>query len=65
MEWAERFGLLDIPVLSVPEEDQVYPESESWRYDRNMGPGTVTHLGPDMRVLSADEDRMDPSGFLD
>jgi hypothetical protein len=56
---------VDIPVLSVPEEDQVYPDAESWRYDRDMGPGTITHLGPDLRVLSADDYQMDPGVFLE
>jgi hypothetical protein len=57
--------LQDIPVLSVPAEDQVYPSGETWRYDHNMGIGTVSWLGPDMRVLSADEHITDPSVFLD
>jgi hypothetical protein len=52
-------------VLSVPEGDQVYPDAESWRYDRDMGPGTITHLGPDLRVLSADDYQMDPGVFLE
>lgn len=52
-------------MLSVPEDDQVYPDAESWRYDRDMGVGTVTWLGPDMRVLSADEHQIDPAVFLD
>jgi hypothetical protein len=57
--------LLDIPVLSVDEADNVYPEGETWRYDWNMGPGTITHLAPDMSVLSADEHQTDPSVYLD
>jgi hypothetical protein len=65
LEWADRFGLEDIPVLSVPEADQVYPDAESWRYDRNMGVGTISWLGPDMAVISADEHLTDPSLFLD
>ena len=64
-EWVEQFDLQTIPVLCVPDEDQVYPDAESWRYDRNMGPGTITWLGPDMRVLSADEHQTDPAVFLD
>jgi len=64
-EWVDQFGLEDIPVLSVAEEDYVYPESEAWRYDRNMGVGTISWLGPDMRVLSADEHLTDPELFLD
>jgi hypothetical protein len=56
--------LQDIPVLSVPAEDQVYPSGETWRYDHNMGIGTVTWLGPDMRILSADEHITDPAVFL-
>ena len=63
-EWVDEFGLTSIPVLSVPDEDQVYPGGESWRYDWNMGPGTITWLAPDMSVLSADEHRTDPGEFL-
>ncbi len=51
-------------MLSVPEEDQVYPDGESWRYDWDMGPGTITHLAPDMSVLSADDYQSDPGVFL-
>jgi hypothetical protein len=57
--------LLDIPVLSVDEADLEYPGGESWRYDWNMGPGTITWLAPDMSVLSADEHQTDPGVFLD
>ncbi len=65
MEWAERFGLQDVPVLSVDEEDLLYPDGEGWTYDHNMGVGTITHLGPDMRVLSADKHELDPGVWLD
>ena len=51
-------------MLSVDEADLVYPDGEVWRYDRNMGVGTITHLAPDMSVLSADEHVTDPGVFL-
>ncbi len=52
-------------MLSVDEADLEYPGGESWRYDWNMGPGTITWLAPDMSVLSADEHQTDPGVFLD
>ncbi len=64
-EWADEFGLVTVPVLSVPEEDQAYPESLYLRFELDMGPGTVVHLGPDMSLLSIDDYEMDPGVFMD
>ncbi len=63
-EWVDQFGLETIPVLSVDEADLVYPDGEVWRYDRNMGVGTISWLAPDMSLISADEHLTDPELFL-
>lgn len=63
--FAEEFGLDDVPALTVPPEDQEFPDSEYYLYDRDMGVQTIVHLAPDMSVLSSDEYIYDPAQFLD
>jgi len=65
VEWASYFGLEDIPVLAIPDAENAYPDGEAMRYRRGLGPATVVHLAPDMRLSSSDEGILDPGVFLD
>jgi len=62
--FSEEFELADVPALTVPVQDQQYPESETYRYERDLGVQTVVHLAPDLSVLSSDEYIFDPGEFL-
>ena len=57
MLWAEDHGMRDIPVLDAWDFN-IWPQFEAV-----LGNPSITHLGPDMRVLSMDEGIADPTVF--
>lgn len=60
VEFATEYDHRTVPALSVPEEDQTYPESELWRLQHQMAGGWVVHIGKGARVVSIGEDAWDP-----
>ena len=58
-DWAEDAGMDSIPVLDAH-------AFESWApYEIDFGTPSITHIGPDMRILSIDDGVVDPSVFFE
>ena len=57
--WASDAGMETIPVLDA------HNFSDWGAFEIDFGTPSITHIGPDMRILSIDEDIRDPSAFLE
>lgn len=58
-QWASDAGMETIPVLDAH-------NFSSWgAFEVDFGTPSITHIAPDMTVLSIDEDIRDPSQFLE
>lgn len=59
MDWVQEAGMNTIPVLDAHDFAQ-------WgAFEIDFGTPSITHIGPDLRILSIDEGLSDPSSFLD
>ena len=59
MDWVEEAGMNTIPVLDAH-------NFEHWgAFELDFGTPSITHIGPDLRILSFDDGLSDPSSFLD
>ena len=61
-EWADEYGMTDIPVLQGPRATSW--ESEIMLWDTNMAIPSVWHISPEGVILSADEHITDPGVFF-
>ncbi|MAA79248.1 MAG: hypothetical protein CL916_08300 [Deltaproteobacteria bacterium] len=58
-QWASDAGMESIPVLDAH-------NFSSWgAFEIDFGTPSITHIAPDMTILSIDEDIRDPSLFLE
>ena len=58
-QWASDGGMESIPVLDA------HNFSDWGAFEIDFGTPSITHIGPDMTILSIDEDIRDPSIFLE
>ena len=59
MEWANDAEMISIPVLDAHNFDH-------WgAFELDFGTPSITHIGPDLRIISLDEGLSDPSDLLD
>ena len=59
MQWGNEGGMETIPILDAH-------NFSSWgAFEIDFGTPSITHIGPDMTILSIDEGIEDPSIFLD
>ncbi len=58
-QWESDAQMLTIPVLDA------HSFSDWGAYEIDFATPSITHIGPDMRILSIDEGIEDPSIFLD
>ena len=56
--WAEMGDMVNVPVLADPDS------TATWDYERDLYIPTFVQIGPDMRVLSVDQNRSNPAPFL-
>ena len=59
MNWMEESGMETIPVLDAH-------NFEHWNaFEVDFGTPSITHIGPDLRIISIDEGITDPYLFLE
>ena len=58
-EWADQAQMVTIPVLDAHTFDSWGP------FEIDFGTPSITHIGPEMNILSIDEGIEDPSLFMD
>ena len=59
MGWVTEAGMENIPVLDAHLFEMWSP------FERDFGTPSITHIGPDMRIISNDENIEDPSIYWD
>ena len=65
MDWADRYDMVNIPVLGFTSRDQSYPNSMSFYYEKDLYIPTIYHINGQMEVVSADRGISDPDVFID
>ena len=58
-QWQEDAQMLTIPTLDA------YNFSDWGVYEVDFGTPSITHIGPEMQILSIDEGIEDPNQFMD
>ena len=58
-QWASDAGMETIPVLDA------HNFSDWGSFEIDFGTPSITHIGPDMSVLSIDQDIREPDSFLE
>ena len=64
-DWADRYGLVDIPVLAMPASEQNSLSGLNFQWERDMYIPSIFHLSPEMEVLSDDRNRTSPRRYID
>ena len=59
LEWADQAQMQTIPILDAHEFEMWGP------FEINFATPSITHIGPDMSILSIDGNIRDPAVFLD
>ena len=57
-DWASAAGMTNIPVLDA------YDFAIWGLFEADFGTPSIVHIGPNMEILSFDEDVRDPSSFI-